>query len=284
MALNLVQYDSDEDAPQIAPPKPTTQPEAKPAQLKKKDNESSDAGTKKVIKYSSLQTSKNILNEKKEGDKNEEWKPQNFDFKAQQDPNQIFEKANLKSKKNGYAVNFLSNLSKPKRELKNVSKPVVIEDSYVYENDPEEPYTKKLKTQTFAQEEDELDEGQQVRDVPNYSSLQTKNAANLRAFTDQDKEIIYNYAGKQGPINAGQIMEINMDDRVDPNWQSNAEKAKQTRMFDAQSKFGMPDKTAKAKNQLSALAFDAVANQDQYLAQNSNQRDAKKKTSEKYGW
>ncbi len=289
MSLNLVGYDdSDEDAPQPAPVKVAPKTETKPSVPSKKENDVSDpaAGTKKVIKYASLQTSKNLLGDKKEGDK-EEWKPAAFDFQAKPDPNQIFEKANLKSKKgSGYAAGFLSNLSKPKRELKNVSQPVMIGDSFVYEQDPEETITKKIKTQTFAQEEDELDDDEHppVRDVPHYSSLQNKQTANLRAFTDQDKEMIYNYGGRMGNINAGQIVEISADSMVDPNWESNAEKRMQSKMLDAKSKFGMPDKAAKGKNQLSAVAYDAVVNQDQYLAQNANQRDAKKKTSERYGW
>jgi len=290
MSLNLVQYDdSDEDAPQPAPmkvvPKTETKPSATSAPNKTNDPA---AGTKKVIKYASLQTSKNLLGDKKEGEK-EEWKPAAFDFQAKPDPNQVFEKANLKSKKgSGYAASFLSNLSKPKRELKNVSQPVMIGDSFVYEQDPEETITKKIKTQTFAQEEDQLedDEHPPVRDVPHYSSLQNKKSANVRAFTDQDKEMIYNFdkSGKMGNINASQIVEISADSMVDPNWESNAEKRMQSRMLDAKSKFGMPDKAAKSKNQLSAVAYDAVVNQDQYLAQNANQRDAKKKTSERYGW
>ena len=290
-SLNLVQYDSDEEeqtSKEINTTKESQVPQKdlkkeEPTKSKKEDSNQKDSSheqnTKRVIKYASLQTSKNLL---KKEDTNEEWKPEAFDFSKKNESNNTSSEPTFKSKKgNSYATSFLSNLPKPKKELKNVSKTVFISDSFVYEDDEsEDKLTKKVKTQAYYREEDNIEHNEGL------DPSRKKPAMNVQSFTEQDKQMVFSYdrTNKTNEISASKIIEVSANNLVDPNWEQNVEKRMASRLFDANIRFSQPDKVAKGKNQLASLVYDAVSNQDQYLSKTNVMKESKKKTSQKYGW
>ena len=283
MALNLVNYDFDEDENEDVSSKPIIKENSSSSQKsilitnkhqlsKEKDSDKPESIIKK-ISYLNLPETKKLIDTQKQanisGAAKDDWIPRKLDeIKEKQKITEKSDEKNLlfgeKDFENPVAKKFLSVLPKIKGHY---SKQRSHQNDMNYSNPQmKDPYlSKKIKTDTH----------------------EDFNQAEFREheITNQDKELIRTYDKNEnfGNISDSRFQEVNVEDLLDVNWKIVRDIKRQEGITDSNMSNYEPSKLQKKKNQLTSLAFDAV-NANNINTERIQNELLKDKKASKYGW
>ncbi|KAL4480982.1 hypothetical protein ABPG72_014450 [Tetrahymena utriculariae] len=262
--------------------------EAKQSEERKQNDETKK---KKTIKYKDLPKFLNPTIHKEKEDKKDLWKPKSI----QEIQNERKKKMEDLSEANDKKAKFtkVMRLPSPKRQLQNEEvssfqlkkqtddKPVL--PPYI---NPENLFNKDIDQGLVEQyDQDDIYINKRYQNIQTNGDAESREAkfANNRQMNED--ELKY-FDSDNTNIGNTKISEVSREQLIgDSNWLLNYQKQQQQNIIKSGYNLNSQvDKTQKSKNQLNALAVDAIANQDNLDYERSEQIKNAKRKRDRYGW
>ncbi|EAR92166.1 hypothetical protein TTHERM_00803630 (macronuclear) [Tetrahymena thermophila SB210] len=251
-----------------------------------------DETKKKItIKYKDLPKFLNPTIHKEKDDKKDLWKPKSIQEIQNERKKRMEDLSETNDKKSKFTK--VMRLPSPKRQLQNdeVSsfqlkkqvddKPVL--PPYI---NPENLFNKDIDEGLVEQyDQDDIYINKRYQNIQSNNDAESREAkfANNRQMNEDELKYL---DSDNTNITSAKISEISREQLIgDSNWLLNYQKQQQQNIIKSGYHLNSQvDKTQKSKNQLNALAVDAIANQDNLDYERSEQIKNAKRKRDRYGW